>query len=111
MKKEEVSNYLNKLLGLEIDWTALNKEELTTLHRVFGDRPGMIKAALKFEMKDRAAGGMDRISDILSEAGFGGFLKERPLLRMLSGDREPPPAEEPKKEKIESKRDVGVQTA
>lgn len=54
--KKDYGDFFNKLLGVEVDWSKLNKEELASLATVFGN-PEIIlhKLGLDAELKTRVA--------------------------------------------------------
>jgi len=68
--KEEYGKLFNQILGVEVDWTKMSKEELASLATVFAN-PEIIlnKLGLQGEFKAKAA------RDTMVDAGFQ-ILKE-----------------------------------
>ena len=50
--KENLSDQLNGILGVNVEWSKLSREDLETLMKLFGDPVGIVQLGVKM-MKEK----------------------------------------------------------
>lgn len=57
--KKEISDELNRALGVNVRWDKLSKEELAQIVKVLSDRLGLLEKIVKQEVKSRVTERLD----------------------------------------------------
>ena len=80
MDKTDIEGALNELLGLDVHWSKLPKEDLEQLITFFGDDKRVLDTLGKEMVKERVGNRVDnifkRVEAYRSSSGKGGILKE-----------------------------------
>ena len=80
MEKKDIEGALNELLGLDVHWTKLPKEDLEQLITFFGDDKRVVDTLGKEIVKDRVSNRVDkifkRVGAYSRNSGNGGIIKE-----------------------------------
>lgn len=79
MDKNDIEGALNELLGLNIHWSKLPKEDLEELMAFFGDDKRVIDTLGKEMIKERVGSRVDNLfkrARTYRESGKGGIFKE-----------------------------------
>ena len=67
--KENLSDQLNQLLGLSVEWSKMSREDLATLVKLFGDPMGIVQLGVRMMKEKTREDIMGRkLGDVLSSS-------------------------------------------